>query len=162
MQILLVAIVPFVVALGLHLVWWRIRLPSNQTIALLFIFVAVFAVATVAVFCWIPFVQLLRATLLYVASSFSYIITYSGFEGDSPTLGFMRAIDASGDKGLSDAEVSAFLERRPFLQARLAALLRSGHVREENGYYFVSGHRAFGFHLVLGFRKLYGPISRGG
>jgi hypothetical protein len=162
MQILLFATIPFVVALGLHLVWWRISLPSNHTMALLCLFIGVFAVTSIAVFPWISFIQLLRAALLYVAASFSYIITYSGFEGDSPTLGFMRAVDASGGKGLSDAEVSAFLARRPFLRARLTALLRSGLVREENGYYFASGHRAFGFHLVLGFRKLYGPISRGG
>jgi hypothetical protein len=162
MQILLIAIIPLIVALLLHLIWWRISLPSNHTMALLCIFVGVFAVASIAGLPWISFIQLLRAALLYVAASFSYIITYSGFEGDSPTLGFMRAVAASGAKGLSEAEVSAFLARRPFLQSRLTALLRSGLVREENGYYFASGHRAFGFHLVLGFRKLYGPITRGG
>lgn len=162
MKILFVALIPFIIALGLHLIIWRIRLPGNQTMALLLIFFVVFALWSLAAFSFVVAVEWLRAAMLYVATAFSYVITYSGFEGDSPTLGFMRALRQSGDKGFSEADIAAFLAGRPFLQARLAALLRSGMVREENGYYFVSGQRSRAFHLVLAFRKLYGPISRGG
>lgn len=162
MKILLLAITPFVIAFTLHLIIWRIRLPRNQTMALLYIFFVVFSACSVVAALSVSWIEWLRAAVLYVGMSFSYVITYSGFEGDSPTLGFMRELDRAGDKGLSDSEVAAFLAQRPFLQARLAALVRSGMVREEGGYYRVSGHRSLGFHLVLSFRKLYGPISRGG
>jgi glucan phosphoethanolaminetransferase (alkaline phosphatase superfamily) len=162
MKILFVALVPFIVALVLHLILWRIRLPRNQTVALLFIFFLVFALWSLPVFSFVVVVEWLRAAMLYVAAAFSYVITYSGFEGDSPTLGFMRALSQSGDKGFSDEDVAAFLARRPFLRARLSALLRTGMIREEHGYYFTSGQRSRAFHLVLAFRKLYGPISRGG
>lgn len=163
MQLFLIAAAVFVAALILHLIVWRVRLPRHHTSALLIIFALVFLVA-IPVLLNVPlsWPDRLRIGVLYVAASLCYVITYSAIEGDSPTLSLMRLLAHQAGKGLPVDEVDHFLAQRPFVKARLAALILSGHVREENGRYQLAGPPSLPFQVILGFRKLYGPIAKGG
>jgi hypothetical protein len=104
----------------------------------------------------------LHVCLFYVSLAFYYVITYSAIEGDSPTLSLIRHLNASGGRGISSAELHEFLEARPFIKARITALMHDGLLREENGRYFVAGRGSLFFRLILAFRRLYGSIERGG
>lgn len=163
MQPFLLTAATFAAALIVHLILWRVRMPRHHTSALLIIFALVFLLA-IPVLLLVPLAwpDRLRITLLYVAASLCYVITYSAIEGDSPTLSLMRLLDHQGEKGLPLSEVDCFLAARPFVKARLAALILSGHVREESGHYRLAGPPSLPFQVILGFRKLYGPIAKGG
>jgi len=147
----------------IHLIIWKIRLPKHQIRALLLTFSAVFAL-------WIltpahgstPLLDTLQISLLYVSVSFCYVITYSAVEGDSPTLSLMNLLAEKKEEGLPSDEISGFLLQRPFVKARLAALMHSGLVRKENDRYIIAGRPSLPFRIILGFRRLYGPISKGG
>jgi hypothetical protein len=71
-------------------------------------------------------------------------------------------VGGAGADGRSPEEIARFMDQRPFLRARLAALVNSGLVRERDDRYVIAGRESLAFRLILGFRKLYGPISRGG
>lgn len=163
MRILLTTFTLLALAWMIHLIIWRIRLPRHQIRALLFTFAAVFAL-------WLftidrgstPLFGTIQLSLLYVSVSFCYVITYSAVEGDSPTLSLMNLLAEKKDVGMPADEIGDFLSQRPFVKARLAALIHSGLVRKENDRYLITGQPSLPFRIILGFRKLYGPISKGG
>lgn len=163
MQLFLLTAAVFAVALIVHLILWRVRMPRHHTSALLIIFALVFLLAIPVLLGAVPtWPDRLRIALLYLAASLCYVITYSAIEGDSPTLSLMRLLDQHGKEGMPARDVDHFLAQRPFVKARLAALILSGHVREEGGRYRLAGPPSLPFQVILGFRKLYGPIAKGG
>jgi len=163
MRILLNSSTLLVLAWIAHVVIWRTRLPQHQTRALLFTFAAVLAV-------WLftidhgstSLFETLQLSLLYGSVSFCYVITYSAVEGDSPTLSLINLLAEKKDFGVPADEISGFLLQRPFVKARLATLVHSGLVRKEGDRYLITGQPSLPFRIILGFRKLYGPISKGG
>jgi hypothetical protein len=163
MAVFLTTLVLFLGALGLHLIIWKIRLPKFHTRTLLILFGSVLGIwllsLTLRPMSW-P--DAAHVCLSYISLSLCYVITYSAFEADSPTLSLIRhTYDAAG-RGLSSEEVHLFLEKRPFVKARLAALIHDGLLREENGRYFAAGSGSAFFRVILMFRKLYGPMQEGG
>jgi len=163
MRVFLVSTALLALAWVIHLVIWRVRLPRRHIATLLVVFAAVFAGWLVAgLSTAISCVEHFQIAMLYGSAALSYVITYSAIEGDSPTLSLMQALAKMGDEGLSDSSLDAFVAQRPFVKARIAALIQSGLVREENGSYVLDGKPSLFFRLILGFRKLYGPIAKGG
>lgn len=162
MHVLLTVVVLLAVALALHLLWWRVRLPRAQIKALLLIFAGVLCAWFIVCGIAFPVVAVLQIGLCYTSISLSYVITYSAIEGDSPTLSLMRVLAGRRPEGLSATEVGDFLAQRPFVKARIAALLASGQVRDEAGRYVIAGRPSLFFRVILAYRRLYGPISRGG
>jgi len=146
-----------------HLVVWRVRLPKQQIRALLLIFTILFLL-------WLgyslanrtPLLFLLCVALYYWSVSLCYTITYTAIEADSPTLSLMRFMAASGLTGRSIEDITDFMAARPFIGARLAALVKSGLIREQEGRYVIASNQPFAFRLILGFRRLYGSIPKGG
>ena len=163
MHVLLTVVALLAVALSAHLILWRFRLPKAQIKALLLIFAAVLVGWFVGFgLRALPLAEVLQIGLCYTAISLSYVITYSAIEGDSPTLSLMRVLAGRREQGVSASEVDDFLAQRPFVKARIAALLAAGQVREEEGRYVIAGSPSLFFRVILGYRRLYGPISRGG
>ncbi len=151
------------IALTVHVLIWKLRLPRRQMRALALAFAGVYVSWLIATsFMGIPLFMLLHITLFYTACSLCYIITYSAIEADSPTLSLMRFIDRQGPGGVSSETAEKFLAQHLFVNARLAALIDSGMIVFRNDRYIVAGQPSLFFRLILDFRKLYGPISRGG
>ena len=70
-----------------------------------------------------------------------------------------------GDKspdGVTAEEATEFLVRRPFVNARLTELLKSGLIVEQGGRYLIVGRGSLAFRIILTYRKIYGSIPRGG
>lgn len=163
MRILVATCVLFCVAMVAHLIIWRVRLPGSQIKALLIIFNAVLGIGMIgAVACSVVFTDLMHIALFYESISLSYFITYSAIEGDSPTLSLIRLLAESHSAGVPAHEVAHFLAQRPFVKTRLAALVTAGLIREQTDRYFLAGKGSLAFRLILGYRKLYGPIYKGG
>ena len=163
MQIFLITGALFLVSFLAQMVIWRVRLPDQQTRALLVIFAITFGLWLVgAVVFSMTIVDVLHVALFYLSISLCYVITYTAIEADSPTLSLIRFLADAKTQGRSTEEIRRFMALRPFVRARLAALARSGLIREEGSRYVAVGQPPLSFRVILGFRRLYGPISKGG
>ena len=155
-----------------HLAIWRWRLPKAQLKALLVIFSVVWAIAALLILTdfvgfgsfaagWL--VGFLYFCLIYWSAAFCYVITYSAMEGDSPTLSLTRHLHRRGEEGVSHEEIEEFFRQRPFVGARVKALVTDNiFVEEEGGYRLYPGSYLF-FRIILGYRRVvFGPIKSGG
>lgn len=155
-----------------HLAIWRWRLPKAQLKALLVIFAVVWAIAALLVVTgfvgfgsfaagWL--VGFLYFCLIYWSAALCYVITYSAMEGDSPTLSLTRHLHRRGEEGVSHDEVEEFFRQRPFVGARVKALVTDNvFIEEEGGYRLSPGSYVF-FRVILGYRRVvFGPIKSGG
>ena len=159
-------------AFVLHLTLWRWRLPKAQLKALLVIFAVVWAIAALLVVTdfvgfgsfaagWL--IGFLYFCLIYWSTAFCYVITYSAMEGDSPTLSLTRHLHRRGGEGVSHDEIEDFFRQRPFVGARVKALVTDNvFIEEEGGYRLSPGSYVF-FRVILGYRRVvFGPIKSGG
>ena len=155
-----------------HLTIWRWRLPKGQLKALLVIFAVVWALAALSVptgfvgfgsFAASWLVGFLYFCLIYWSAAFCYVITYSAMEGDSPTLSLTRHLHRRGEAGVSHEEVEEFFRQRPFVGARVKALVTDNFFMEESGGYRLASGKYLFFRLILGYRRVvFGPIKSGG
>ena len=165
MRICLTVGILFAIALASQLILWRLRLPPYryQMKMLLLIFVLLF-------FVWLltpwarssSFPETLNVVLSYFSLSLGYTVIYSAINVDSPTLSLMRFIAEKRGAGRSADEVDHFLAQRPFVTVRLGTLVESGLIRELNGRWVIAGRGSLAFRFILSYRKLYGPIPKGG
>jgi hypothetical protein len=163
MPVFLTTLALFGSAFAVHFILWKVRLPKSHLKTLLLIFVVIF-------FGWLAWSLIHHAPLLFIAHvatyywsvAFFYTITYTGVEGDSPTLSLMRFINGAGPAGRSLDEIEAFMAVRPFLQSRLTALIDSAMVTQVDDRYVLNGAQPLSFRLILGFRRIYGAIPKGG
>ena len=167
-----VAIVLLVGALfAVHLVWWRVALPRRQRAVLLVLFLGGGIVLAPLVawlvgslgFATLSWVEWLNVALAVVAFALAYVVTYSALEADSPTLSLVRHIAAAGRRGLAEAELGEFMASRPFVGARLTALVDEGMVYEKEDRILLAEHPYTLFRMVLFHReKVLGLSSHGG
>jgi len=155
-----------------HLAIWRWRLPQAQLKALLVTFAVVWAVAALSFLTgfvgagsfaagW--FVGFLYFCLIYWSAAFCYVITYSAMEGDSPTLSLTRHLHRKGSEGISHEEIEEFFRQRPFVGARVQALVAEKIFLQERGGYRLSPGNYVFFRLILTYRRIvFGPVKAGG
>jgi hypothetical protein len=163
MHILIHTAAIFITAWVSHFLLWKIRLPKRHVQTLLVIFTLIFLAwlgCALVRHCGLFFI--LHVALYYWAVSLCYTITYTAVEGDSPTLSLMRFVAASGSSGRSMEEIVSFMAVRPFIGARLAALIASGLIREQDNRYVLAREQPLSFRMILGFRRIYGSIPKGG
>jgi len=163
MKIFLVTISALAAAFLVHWVWWRIRLPVFQTKALLVLALGIFLVSSgVCAFAGIfnegdrlaMAVSWLYFFCFYWVAAFTYVITYSAMEGDSPTLSLTLALARAGSKGMTGGEVNAFFDGRPFVDARLTAMLNDGMLeRTREGGFRLLRKSCWPFDLILWWRR---------
>ena len=156
---------------AVHLIWWRIALPRRQRAVLLGLFLIgglALAPAVALLLGWLgigalSFVQWLNVGLAVVAFALAYVVTYSALEADSPTLSLVRYIAAAGPDGVREEELSEFMASRPFVGARLSALIEEGMVHERDERVHLAEHPYTLFKMVLLHRqKVLGLTSHGG
>lgn len=123
----------FLLALAIHIVWWRCRLPRHHTAALLLVFAMPPVLATSV---WLggvcrfglTWADLPGIALFYAAATGCYLITYAGVEETSPSLVIIRALEQAGSKGCTREELSSCITEERFIFPRLVALRRDGLV----------------------------------
>jgi hypothetical protein len=111
----------------------------------------------------LSWIQWLNVALAVVAFTLAYVATYSALEADSPTLSLVRHIAAAGASGVREQELASFMSSRPFVGARLSALLEEGMIHEREGRIHLAQHPYTLFRLVLLHReKVLGLTHQGG
>jgi hypothetical protein len=139
MNILLTGLILLTVAFFLHLLIWKIYLPKKQTKALLLIFFGTlasglgFIVYNPGVITFESPWQYLHVALFFIAFTLSYIITYSAFEADSPSLVIVNLIHAAGENGMPDDELKKYLTDDILVHPRILDLYRDQLIFDEKG-----------------------------
>ena len=150
-----------------HFCVWRLRVPRHQLKALLVIYLLVWGAMVVGALVYglwsAGVIEFLYFSLLFWTAALCYVITYSAMEGDSPTLSLTRHLHARGDEGISHEEIEEFFRQRPFVGARVKALVTDNVFIEEAAGYRLSPGKYLFFRVILGYRRVvFGPIKSGG
>jgi len=148
---------------AVHWVWWRVALPKYQTRSLLLLALGVFVLTAVLLFSFEIFratdrlaeaVSWLYFVSFYWVGAFTYVITYSAMEGDSPTLSLALTLARSQDGGMSRSKLDEFFRKRPFVDARLVAMVNDGLlVPDADGCYRLAQESCRPFDLILWWRR---------
>jgi hypothetical protein len=158
----------------LHLALWRVRLPLRQTRALLGIFFLTPAVSLPALWyagrlagserCCLPLLlpEYFHISLFCVSLTLAYVITYSAFEADSPSLLMVLAIAGAGQEGLEEGRFSELMTEEVLVKPRLRDLLRDGLAYVEGEKYRLTPKgRAFIRIFIFHRKLLNAPLSGG-
>ncbi|MEX1115017.1 MAG: hypothetical protein WEB53_07195, partial [Akkermansiaceae bacterium] len=154
-----------------HLAWWRMALPRRQRPVLLGLFLVGGAVLAPLAgwvcahlgFAPLSWIEWANAGLAVISFALAYVVTYSALEADSPTLSLVRHIAAAGESGRQEEELRIFMAARPFVGARLSALVEEQMVEERGGKIILAEHSHTLFRLVLFYReKVLGLKAHGG
>jgi hypothetical protein len=165
METFLSAACLFLIGTLIHILWWRIRLPSSQTSALLKIYSTTFLAwialwATGKNFFWITSrSNLVECSLLYGSVVLAYIVTYSAIEAESPTLTIMMMVHEGPACGIRIDQIYAYVDRHPFLRSRLEGLVASGTVVIENDKIKAGRPPSLPIRLVIEYRNLFGHLE---
>jgi hypothetical protein len=168
MQLAFIGVGLFALAFVIHLAWWRIRVPCRQ-LPTLFKWFLLFFPLSLAVLHLLGLCSAERVlspavalvALVYFSLTVTYVITYSALEADSPTLSLIRWIAQRPD-GATEKELESFMTKRPFIHARLKALDVDRITTQRDGRIYLNGQPSLFFRLIIAWRKLYGPIHKGG
>jgi len=158
----------FLLGLAVQTTVWKISLPERQSKALLAIMLA-------ALFAGLAAAQLLpanisaprtwpelaHAALLGLSLIFSWLITYSAIEADSPSLVILLAIDGKGPEGMPESEVYASADDSVLLKPRIKDLVTDRMARLENGKYTLTNKGRAMAAVFSAQRKILG-LGKGG
>lgn len=164
MGIILSALSLFLIGTLIHVLWWRIKVPSGQTMALLKIYVGTL-LAWLAIWgfdqrFWInSLADLFQFTLLYSSIFLAYIVTYSAIEAESPTLTVMMIVHEGPAAGTRLDQICAYVNGHPFLQPRLDELLSSGTLVIEDDVIKLGRPPSLPLRLVIEYRALFGHLE---
>lgn len=137
--ILTIAIGLSATAFVAHWILWRVRIPTRQTAALLAIFSATLVIGLVSSAWWPPAWRLksvwevLHVAIFHVAAMLAYVVAYSALEERSPSMTILSRVADAGGRGQSREELQAMLVNVSPVEIRLAAMVRDGMVRDEDG-----------------------------
>ncbi len=160
MAVLLSASGLFVVALILHIAWWRVRVPRQQSAVLigLFLATATCGVAAISVGGFfpgeLPLPRLLLAILLFGSFGVVYLILFSALESDSPTLTMLGLIAARGSCGIRRDELMWAMKRHSYAQVRIDQMVADGMAIETPSGVRLAAQGLWLSSLVLFYRRL--------
>jgi len=122
-----------------HWLLWRLRIPARQTAALLAIFSATLVIGLASSPWWPPdwrFTngwEVLHVAIFHVAAMLAYVVAYSALEERSPSMTILSRVADAGSRGQSREELQAMLVNVSPVEIRLAAMVRDGMVRDDDG-----------------------------
>ena len=114
MHLFLVGLSLLMISFIVHLIIWRVHIPTRPMLALLGIFaltpvlvVSIYAASnTLAEPAEISLSGAVRVLLFYLSCSLAYISLYSAIEVQSPTLAIVAHVASCGSVGCSEAELA--------------------------------------------------------
>lgn len=169
MKILVDGLLMIAVALGVHVLWWRIRLPKNQMGGLLKIFVSLFVLWAISMVLLntveefgsgciadISVLEGIYIAFFYFAMALTYTLAYSAIEADSPSLTIVRIISESPGGRIRKDDLYGRLDFDRFLEARVRALLIDRMLLESGGRYTVTRKGYMAARIVVVYRRVMG------
>ncbi len=165
-MILLTALLCFLLVLGAHFLYWRIRLPEATIRVLMGMFVGGLVACEIALAFLDREFSVCRGTYaasLYGTLALSYVITYTAVDSDSATLSLIIKFCRKTNRSLSESELQQFIHARPFVRSRIDQLLRDGLVTKTNdGRLRLTGSTLVILDIFDAYRRLIGRTTSGG
>ena len=158
MSIIGYGILVFCFSFFIHICLWRVCLPRNQAYALLAIFISGLILGIVVLQILVPqgIFNYLRLCLFYIAAMFSYIISYSAIEAESPSLVIIAKIAKAGGSGVGKEELKSLMTDEVLVIPRIRDLVRDGLAIFDNGKYRLTYKGSYFVGIFIFFRKLLG------
>ncbi len=173
MKILCYGIVLYSLAFIIHLVIWKVRIPKNQTKALLQIFL-ITIITCFSIMLNLPssfslfgipilhtFSEYLHVSIFYISMMLAYVVFYSAIEADSPSLEIIRLIDSTGKSGAKKEDLRKIFVAMPFLESRIGSLIDDKLVCEVDGKYLPTKRGIILLHIISFYRYLF-SMQKGG
>ena len=159
MNIILTAVVLFVISFLAHVIVWRIKKPNNHTVALLgiyILFLIVFVVFLKLTTFRImnDYLDLAKFVSIYIMFLMAYVNSYSAIEAESPTFLIILLINQSGKKGMTKGEILGSLNNENLIIPRINDLLLSRAIIKKDTKLFINSPGILLVKLFIGFRKL--------
>ncbi len=163
-----------VIAFLIHLIIWKIRLPQNQTRALLQTFFGTLIVSISMLWKFSPYITIfgiptpatnseyLQFSFFFISVALAYIATYSALEVDSPTLVVVMNIAEAGSGGLERNTLEKKMGDDVLVIPRLRDLVTSGMVSLEGRRYKLKLKGAFIARIFRAQRVLMRKEQKGG
>ncbi len=163
MAALLTTLALLAISWAVHLIWWRVRRPAHQTLGILlvFFFVPVLAGSFAGESSVLRSGDVAGMSLLYLAATACYLITYAGVDADSPSLVLIRTLQAAGEAGCSREQLARVITDDAFVAPRLHALRRDGLVAPSGSGFMLTrrGRRVARLSVILA--RLFGVHAGG-
>jgi uncharacterized protein YacL len=163
----------FCLALCVHLIVWKVRIPKSQTKTLLQIFMGTLFICLIAIWCisrfamagrpWIlhEFSDHLNVILFFVSLTLAYVATYSAIEVDSPSLLIIKSIAESGNSGLDRGKLYQVLNDELLVKSRIRDLVNDGFICLRADKYKLTSRGFLLARIFIFYRKLLN-IGKGG
>lgn len=149
----------FIAGLLTQLILWKIRLPRNQTRALLVIFFSLFALSFL--FLRYDIFQQLRYLIFTAALVFAYVTTYSAVEVDSPSLLLVLKVAQRGRAGMKRDDVMKTFSDETVLLPRLEDLIAGGMAARSGEKIMLTPRGRLLCDIFIFFRRLLGAPKGG-
>jgi hypothetical protein len=168
MAVFLSASLLLAVAFAVHLIWWRLKVPRRQPLALLVLFLTVALCGFATIYAAdlfageLPLPRLLLAVLLFGSIGVVYLILFSAMEEDSPSLTLIRLISEAGPRGIHRAQLLKAVEGHSYIKVRIDMMISDGMAVETATGLRLASQGLWLSSLVLFYRKMLARTKVGG
>lgn len=168
MAVFLSAAILLAIAFALHLIWWRLKVPRRQPLALLVLFPTVAVCGFAAIYATslfpgeLPLPRLLLAVLLFGSVGVVYLILFSAMQEDSPSLTLIRLISEAGPRGIHRHELLQAAKGHSYVKARIDMMISDGMAVETATGLHLASQGLWLSSVVLFYRKLLARKNVGG
>lgn len=161
MKIFFIGLLIFFIALGIHLVIWRVHKPKGQIRALLQLFFGTFLIYLVGGCSGMNLYEYIQLGIFFTALVLVYTVTYSAIEVDSPSLLIVLNISGAGSSGLDDRRLKEIMTDEILVKPRMLDLIEDRMVDLEGGKYKLTAAGRFFSGIFIFYRSLLG-LPKGG
>ena len=98
--------------------------------------------------------QWLLTAILAASLVLAYALLFVGIAWDSPTLALVNVILDHGPAGMPAAALEAFIQKHPFVQSRLNAMLQAGALADDGERFVVRRDMGLAMRVAEAYRRL--------
>jgi hypothetical protein len=148
------------IALVIHVIWWRLKVPRRQPFMLAMLLLSVAVCGFAAIYAAdlvageLPLPRFLLAFLLYGSGGVVYLILFSAMEADSPSLTLIRLISEAGPRGIHRDDLLRVVERHSYIKVRIDMMVADGMAVETPRGLRLASQGLWLSRVVLFYRKL--------
>lgn len=174
MSVLFWAIALIILAVVIHIIIWRMKVPQNQTRALIEVFLGTFTLGILLLWGFSHFFvsigiftpqgldEYLQLSCLFIALTLVYIVSFPGVEVDSPSLVMVMEIVQAGPQGLAKDVLKQKMNDDVLLIPRIRDLVAGGMAYLDGKTYRLKPKGMLVARIFTGYRKLIRKAEKGG
>lgn len=165
-EIIIYGFILFFVCLIIHALIWRVKIPTNDALALFIIFLAIpsltLLVAMIGMKDFTSRIALTEALLLHISLSLIYIASYPAAQAVSPSLNILLIIGASENKRMKAEDIFNHCSRSRIVTDRVDDLIAYKLISRKGDRFEIKPLAGFIISIFAAYRKILGLPAGGG